>query len=69
MTGGTIDWPAFTEELVKLTRAFHDLYAAWRPGKHKQQCPKCNPGGNPGPLAVDGHEYQRRLRNRRKRGH
>lgn len=41
--------------------------AGWRlrPASH---CEECNPRGNPGPLPVNGHEYHRRLRNRRKRG-
>jgi hypothetical protein len=39
----------------------------WNP-RPASQCEECNPKGNPPPLAVDGREYQRRLRNRRKRG-
>lgn len=35
-----------------------------RPDSH---CDDCNPAGNPGALAVNGREYQTRLRNRRKR--
>jgi hypothetical protein len=64
----TMSMDEFAAELAKALRAVHDLYAAWRPGEHKRRCPKCNPAGNPRALAVDGHEYQRRLRNRGKRG-
>jgi hypothetical protein len=35
-----------------------------RPASH---CEECNPRGNLGPLAVDGREYQRRLKSRRRR--
>jgi hypothetical protein len=50
-----------------------DLLAALCTGRHERprdraRCPRCNPRGNPGALAVNGREYQRRLRNRRKRG-
>jgi hypothetical protein len=63
----TADGEAFAAELVRLARAFHDLYAAGLPGKHKRQCPECNPRGNPRPLAADGHEYQRRRKARQRR--
>lgn len=66
----TASMEQFADEMAKAVRAVHDLYAAWRPRKHKRQCPKCNPAGNPRPLKAGGHEYQRRCkaRMRRKRG-
>lgn len=47
-------------------RCFHDLSAALRPALHRR-CLTCHPGRKPKPLAVDGHEYRRRQRNRVKR--
>ena len=49
-----------------------DLLAALCTGRHERsrdraRCPKCNPAGNPRPLAVNGHEYRRRQLNRRRR--
>jgi hypothetical protein len=61
-------WEAFSVEVVNATRAIHDLYAVWRSPQHKRRCRECNPRGNPPPLKVDGREYRRRIRNRRKRG-
>jgi len=61
------NWEAFGAEVDRAVREVHSLYAAWKPRHHKRRCSRCNPAGNPGPLAVDGHEYQRRLKNRRKR--
>jgi hypothetical protein len=41
-------------------------YPGWSP-RPASRCEECNPRGNPGPLAVNGSEYQRRIRNRRRR--
>jgi hypothetical protein len=38
----------------------------WSP-RPASRCGECNPDGSPPPLAAGGHEYQRRLRNRRRR--
>ncbi len=65
----TVSMDNLATELVSLARAFHDLYAAWRPGKHKRQCPECNPRGNPRPLKAGGHEYSRRRKARIRRKH
>jgi hypothetical protein len=54
--------PVF-EGAVKL---FHDLSAALFPVQHRR-CWTCYPERKPKPLAVDGHEYQRRLAARRRR--
>jgi hypothetical protein len=47
-------------------RQFHALSAALYPQRHRR-CGTCHPSRKPKPLAVDGHEYQRRLRARRRR--
>jgi hypothetical protein len=52
-----LDWAA------KMVHEFHLLFF---PGEHKR-CVTCRPSRKPKPLAVDGHEYQRRLRARRRR--
>lgn len=51
---------------AKMAKARHP-YPGWFP-RPASRCGDCNPRGNPEPLAVDGREYQRRLRDRRKRG-
>jgi hypothetical protein len=53
--------------MVETLKATYGNRRGWypRPASH---CEERNPHGNPTPLAVDGSEYQRRLRNRRKRG-
>jgi hypothetical protein len=35
--------------------------------RDRHRCRKCNPHGNPGPLAVNGHEYDRRRKARQRR--
>jgi hypothetical protein len=50
---------------AKMAKARHPC-PGWFP-RPASRCGDCNPRGNPGPLAVNGGEYQRRLRNRRKR--
>jgi hypothetical protein len=57
----------FAGEVAKAARAIHHLWSVLRPRQHKRLCPKCNPHGNTRPLKAGGHEYQRRLRNRRRR--
>lgn len=61
----TADHPDVRDALASLYRALHDLIGPWphKPG----HCPACHPGQGRRPLAVDGHQYQRRLRNRRRR--
>lgn len=36
--------------------------------RHRRTCRACNPAGNPKPLKVNGREYARRRKNRRRRG-
>ena len=36
-------------------------------GKHRRRCRSCNPAGNPKPLNVNGADYARRRKNRRRR--
>lgn len=52
------------EEVARRMARFRQRGWSARPASH---CGECNPAGNPGPLAVDGHDYQRRLKARRKR--
>lgn len=35
--------------------------------KHKRRCRICSPFANPRPLAINGHAYHQRSKNRRKR--
>ena len=58
---------ALTPVLRSMTVAFHDLGAALEPRRHRGRCRSCNPRGNPRPLAVNGHEYRRRQKNRQRR--
>lgn len=37
-------------------------------GRHRRRCRSCNPAGNPKPLKVNGADYARRRKNRRRRG-
>lgn len=57
---------AFRPLLDWAKRMFHDLSRLLFPKQHRR-CVTCYPSRKPKPLAVDGHEYQRRLRNRRRR--
>jgi hypothetical protein len=34
--------------------------------RHRRACRRCNPAGNPKPMRVNGAEYQRRTRSRRR---
>lgn len=45
-----------------LARLMYEDYRA-----HRIRCRLCNPAGNPKPLRVNGAEYQRRTRARRRR--
>jgi hypothetical protein len=57
------------DQLPGLARDMKARYAR-QPGLHPRpasHCEECNPRGNPGPLAVDGRAYQRRIKSRRKR--
>jgi hypothetical protein len=57
---------AFRPVFEDTARQFHALSAALFPVQHRR-CVTCHPSRKPKPLAVDGHEYQRRLRARRRR--
>lgn len=48
------------------SRMVHDLHLLFFPSGHRR-CLTCHPERKPKPLAVNGHEYQRRLRARRRR--
>jgi hypothetical protein len=52
---------------AKMKAARHP-YPGWSP-RPASRCEECNPHGNPGPLAVDGHEYTRRRKARQRRKH
>jgi hypothetical protein len=55
------------EHLARVRQAVHGHHRRRHPRKHNR-CRTCHPEQYPRPLAVDGREYQRRLRSRRKRG-
>lgn len=57
---------AFRPVIEDTARQFHALSAALFPVQHRR-CATCPPGRKPKPLAVNGHEYQRRLKARRRR--
>lgn len=44
----------------------HSMHLSLHPGQHKR-CVTCHPWRKPKPLAVNGHEYQRRLKARLRR--
>jgi hypothetical protein len=52
-----LDWAA---------KMVHDLHLLFFPPQHRR-CWTCHPLRRPKPLAVNGHEYQRRLKARRRR--
>jgi hypothetical protein len=47
-------------------RLFHAISAAFFPDQHLR-CHTCHPARRPKPLAVDGHEYRRRMKARQRR--
>lgn len=49
-----------------LARMAHGIHRAFFPSRHRR-CWTCHPERKPKPLTVDGHEYQRRQRARRRR--
>ena len=57
---------AFRPVVEDTVKAFHGLSAALSPEIHRK-CWTCHPKWRPKPLAVDGHAYHRRQRNRVKR--
>jgi len=63
---------AFAAEFAKSIRRSHAKLAPLTYGedyrRHRRNCRDCNPAGNPKPLKVDGREYARRRKNRRRRG-
>lgn len=63
---------AFATEFAKSVRRSHATLAPLTYGdgyrRHRRTCRACNPAGNPKPLKVDGREYTRRRKNRRRRG-
>lgn len=58
---------AWAPVLRSLAKSCHDLSAAMDPRGHRRHCRACYPRGNPRPLAVTGHEYQRRRKARQRR--
>lgn len=55
---------SFQAAMPALERLVHDLVQH----QHgRARCPRCNPKGNPPPLAIDGHAYHRRTAARRPR--
>lgn len=47
-------------------KMLHDVHLLFFPARHGR-CLRCHPERKPKPLAVDGHEYRRRLAARRRR--
>ncbi|HZX37996.1 MAG TPA: hypothetical protein VFF37_06620 [Streptomyces sp.] len=47
-------------------RSFGSYVYGTRYRRHRRHCRVCNPAGFPRPLPINGHEYHRRTRNRRK---
>lgn len=62
----------FAKNLLKVVARTHATTAPAAYGddyrRHRRTCRACNPAGNPKPLKVDGREYARRRKNRRRRG-
>jgi hypothetical protein len=63
---GTVLLRAVTPVLGGFARAVHDAHRALFPREHRR-CRTCRPPRGPGLLAVDGREYRRRLKARRRR--
>lgn len=63
---------AFATGFAKSIRRSHAKLAPLTYGddyrRHRRTCRDCNPAGNPNPLKVDGRDYARRRKNRRRRG-
>lgn len=65
---------AFTEAVKPIMQVHFDAVAGightahriYDPRQHRR-CHRCNPAGNPRPLAINGAGYRRRQRNRKKR--
>lgn len=58
--------PAVEAQARAAGQLIHNAHRALYPRQH-QRCGTCHPWRKPKPLAVDGREYQRRLRARRRR--
>ena len=63
---------ALTKGFAKVTAHVHAATAPAAYGdeyrRHRRNCRACNPAGNPKPLKVNGADYARRRKNRRRRG-
>jgi hypothetical protein len=57
--------------VIKTIEANHPSFARMTMGddyrRHRRACRLCNPSGNPKPLKVNGAEYRRRTRSRRRK--
>ncbi len=70
----TEDWQRMAEAMRPVVEAHakacakftHSIDRGLWPDRHRR-CVTCQPWRKPKPLAVNGHEYQRRLRARRRR--
>ena len=61
----TVDmWEPAAKAIADLA---HAIDRGINPGLHNRWCARCRPLANPRPLCIDGAEYRRRQRNRRKR--
>jgi hypothetical protein len=60
--------PILQAQVKAFSKMTHAVHKSLFPAQHRR-CLTCHPGRKPKPLAVDGHEYQRRRRARRRRRH
>lgn len=58
---------AYAPMIKSALEAAHAFDLALRPALHRRQCARCRPAACAKPLCINGHEYRRRQRNRRKR--
>ena len=63
--GATVTFSVSPETRAAVSRMFHFDHPLSR--RRYSRCPLCNPRGNPGRLAVDGREYARRRKARKRR--
>lgn len=55
----------YTRAFGRMAHRLHRLHAAQHPKEHLR-CRTCRPHANPAPLCIDGHEYNRRRRRRKR---
>lgn len=63
------DVSGITEVFRRIAAMLEQFGHDHRTRRDRIRCRECHPQGNPGPLAVNGHEYRRRQRARARRRH